>query len=174
MSREGRICHLLGPRELVDMPTEVALRGVATQALVGGLSFVDAKLKVDWEPIRAMAAEAVKCKRADARAKAKAAQQGGPPPQPLGVTGDGVTPLTPVAGLYAPTRGGSAQPEDLEARRPCIPSLFNPVIMAFGSQLACEWTCVSRVNDLIVFSALTRANFIILLPCTGFGTRGLY
>ena len=42
---------------------------------------------------------------------------------------------------------------------------FNPVIMTFGSRLACEWTCVSWVNDLIiiVFSALMRANFIILL-----------
>ena len=77
------------------------------------MSCVDAQLKVDREPIRAMAAEAVKCKRADARAKAKAAQQGGPSPQSLGVTGDGVTPLPPVAGEV--TAGGSAQPEDLEA-----------------------------------------------------------
>ena len=45
--------------------------------------------------------------------KAKAAQQGGPSPQSLGVTGDGVTPLTPVAGEA--TAGGSAQSEDLEA-----------------------------------------------------------
>ena len=95
------------------MPTEVALRGAATQALVSGLSCVDAQLKVDWEPIRAMAAEAVKCKRADARAKAKVAQQGGPSPQSLVVTGDGVTPLTFVAGEV--TAGGSAQPEDPEA-----------------------------------------------------------
>ena len=35
--------------------------------------------------------------------------------------------------------------------------------MAFGSRLAGEWTCVSRVNGIMVFSALTRANFIILL-----------
>ena len=101
----------------MDLPTEVALRGAATQALVGGLSWVDAQLKVDREPIRAMAAEAVKCKpwckRADARAKAKAAQQGGPSPQSLVVTGDGVTPLTSVAGEV--TAGGSAQPEDPEA-----------------------------------------------------------
>ena len=102
MSRESRIGrrHLLGSRELadLDMPTEVILRGAATHALVSGLSFVDAKLKADREPIRAMAAEAAKCKRADARAKAKAAQQGGPSPQSLNVTGDGVTPLTPVSG----------------------------------------------------------------------------
>ena len=91
MTRECQIGHLLGARELVDLPTEVALRGAATQALVSGLSGVDAQLKVDREPIRAMAAEVVKCKRADARAKAKAAQQGGPSPQSLNVTGDGVT-----------------------------------------------------------------------------------
>ena len=80
MIREGQIGHLLGTRELVDLPTEVALRGAATQALVGGLSWVDAQLKVnrEFEPIRAIAAEAVKCKRADARAKENAAQQGGP------------------------------------------------------------------------------------------------
>ena len=41
----------------------------------------------------AMAAEAAKCKRADARAKAKAAQQGGPSPQSPGVAGVGVTPV---------------------------------------------------------------------------------
>ena len=52
----------------------------------------------------------------NARAKAKAAQQGGPSPQPLDVTGDGVTPLTSAAGEV--TAGGSAQPEDPEARRP--------------------------------------------------------
>ena len=61
--------HLLSTRELVDLPTEVALsmalRGAATQALVSGLSCVDAQLKVDREPIRTMAAAAVKCKRAD-------------------------------------------------------------------------------------------------------------
>ena len=116
MNREGRIGHLLGSRELADMPTEVVLRGAATHALVSGVSFVDAKLKVDREPIRAMAAEAVKrrnCKHADARAKAKAAQQKGPSPQSLDVTGDGVTPLTPVAGEV--TAGGSAEPEDQEA-----------------------------------------------------------
>ena len=45
MSREGQIGHLPGSRELVDMPTEVVLRGAATNALVSGLSFVDAKLK---------------------------------------------------------------------------------------------------------------------------------
>ena len=56
----------------MDLPTEVAHRGAATQALVSGLSGVDAQLKVDREPIRTMAAEAVKCKRAEARAKAKA------------------------------------------------------------------------------------------------------
>ena len=78
MTRECHIGHLLGSRELVDLPTEVALRGASTPALVSGLSGVDAQLKVDREPIRAMAAEAVKCKRADARAKAKVAQQGGP------------------------------------------------------------------------------------------------
>ena len=60
-----------------------------------------------------MAAEAVKCRRADACAKAKVSQQGGPSPQPLVVTGDGVTPLTPVSGEVA--AGGSAQPEDPEA-----------------------------------------------------------
>ena len=62
----------------MDLLTEVALRGAATQVLVSGLSWTDAQLKVDREPIRAMAADAVKCKRADARAKAKEAQQGGP------------------------------------------------------------------------------------------------
>ena len=102
---EGPIGHLLGARGLVDMPTEVALRGAATQALVSGLSCVDAQLKVDREPIRAMAA-------ADARAKAEVAQQGGPSPQPLAVTGDGVTPLTSVPGEVS--AGGSAQPEDPE------------------------------------------------------------
>ena len=60
MSRESRIGHLLGSRELADMPTEVILRGAATHALVSGLSCVDAQLKVDREPIRAMATEAVK------------------------------------------------------------------------------------------------------------------
>ena len=115
MTREGRIGHLLVTRELVDLPTEVALRGAATHAVVNGLSWVDAQLKVhvDREPIRAMAAEAVKCKRADARAKEKAAQQGGPSPQSLDVAGDGVTPLTSVAGEVTP--GGSAKPEDPEA-----------------------------------------------------------
>ena len=111
-----QIGHLLSTRELVDLPTEVALRGASTQALVSGLSCVDAQLKVDREPIRTMAAAAVKCKRADARAKAKAAQEGGPSPQPLGVTEDGVTPLAPVAGEAA--AGGSAQPEDPGACRP--------------------------------------------------------
>ena len=72
MSRAGRVGPLLGSRELTDTPTAVILRGAATRALVSGLAFVDAK------PIRAMAAEAVKRKRADARAKAKAAQQGDP------------------------------------------------------------------------------------------------
>ena len=66
----------------------MVLRGAATHALVSGLSFVNAKLKVDREPIRAMAAKAAKCKRAGARAKAKAAQQGGPSPQSPDVTGD--------------------------------------------------------------------------------------
>ena len=42
------------------------------------------------------------------RAKAKAAQQGGPSPQPLDATGDGATPLTPAAGEA--TAGGPAQP----------------------------------------------------------------
>ena len=82
--RMSRIGHLLGSKELADMPTEVALRGAATHALVSGLSCVDAKLKVDREPIRAMATDAAKCKRTGACAKAKAAQQGGPSPQPLG------------------------------------------------------------------------------------------
>ena len=95
------------------MPTEVILRGAATHALVSGLGFVDAKLKVDRELIRTMAAEAAKCKRADARAKAKAARQGGPSPQSLDVTGDGVAPLTPAAGEV--TAGGPAQPDDPEA-----------------------------------------------------------
>ena len=113
MTREGQIGHLLSTRELVDLPTEVALRGASTQALVSGLSCVDAQLKVDREPIRTMAAAAVKCKRAGARAKAKAAQEGGPSPQSPGVTEDGVTPLTPVAGEA--TAGGAAQPEDAEA-----------------------------------------------------------
>ena len=117
MSRESRIGHLMGPRELADIPTEVILRGAATHdhmhALGSGLGCVDVQLKVDRGPVRAMAAEAAKCKRADARAKAKAAQQGGPSPQSLNVTGDGVTPLTPVAGEVM--TGGSAQPKDPEA-----------------------------------------------------------
>ena len=119
MSREGRrrIGHLLGSRlqdsrELADMPTEVALGGAATHALVGGLSCVDAKPRVDRDPIRAMAAEAAKCKRADARAKAKAAREGGPSPQSLDVTGDGVTPLTPVADEVTAGESAAAQPED--------------------------------------------------------------
>ena len=95
------------------LPTEVSLRGASTQALVSGLSYVDAQLKVDREPIRALAAAAVKCKRAGARAKSKATQ--GPPPSPrsLVVTEDGVTPLTPVAGEAA--AGGPAQHKDPEA-----------------------------------------------------------
>ena len=113
MTREAKIGHLLGTRKLVDLPTEVALRGAATQALVSGLSWTDAQLEVDREPIRAMAAEAVKCKRADARAKAKAAQQGGLSPQSLVVTEDGVAPLTSGAGEV--TAGGLAQLEDPEA-----------------------------------------------------------
>ena len=60
-----------------------------------------------------MAAEAAKCKRADARAKAKAAQQGGPSPQPPGVAGVGVAPLTSGAGEV--TAGGLAQLEDPDA-----------------------------------------------------------
>ena len=68
--------------------------------------------------------------------------------------------LTPVAGEV--TAGGPAQPEGPGDRWPCVPSLFNPVIMAFGSRLACGWACVSRVRGLVVFLALTRANFIIL------------
>ena len=65
-----------GPiKELTDMPTEAILRGAATHALdpLSGLASTDAKPKADREVIRTMAAEAVKCKRADARAKAKAA-----------------------------------------------------------------------------------------------------
>ena len=87
MSRASRVGHLLGSKELADMPNEVILRGAATHALASGMAFVDAKLKVDREPIRAMAAGAVKCKRAGARAKAKAAQQGGPSLQSLSVLG---------------------------------------------------------------------------------------
>ena len=48
MSRASRIMHishLLGSMELADTPTEVILRGAATQALVSGLTFVDAKPK---------------------------------------------------------------------------------------------------------------------------------
>ena len=102
MAREGQIGHLLGARGLVGLPAEVALRGAAaaTRALVpvSGLSGVEARLKVDREPLRAMAAdhEVAKCKRA--RANAKAALQGGPSPQSLVVAGDGGTPLTSVAG----------------------------------------------------------------------------
>ena len=117
MARECQIGHLLGTKELVDLPTEVALRGEATKALVSGMSAVDAQLKVDREPIRTMApaAGAVKCRRAEAhaRAKAKGAQQGAPSPQSQVVTGDGVTPSTSVADEV--TAGGSAQPEDPEA-----------------------------------------------------------
>ena len=117
MTRECQIGHLLATRELVDLPTEVALRGAATQALASGhgLSAVDAQLKVDREPIRTMAAEAVKCKRAEARAKAKETQQGAPSPhvQSQVVTGDGVTPATSVADEV--TAGGPAQLEDPEA-----------------------------------------------------------
>ena len=111
--RPGRARALQGTRELVDLPTEVALRGAATSALVSGLSAVDAQLKVDREPIRTMVAEAVKCKRAEARAKAKGAQQGAPSPQSQVVTGDGATPSTSVADEV--TAGGAAQPEDPEA-----------------------------------------------------------
>ena len=113
MTRECQIGHLLGTKELVDLPTEVALRGEATRALVSGLGAVDAQLKVDREPIRTMAAEAVKCKRAEARPKAKEAQQGAPSPKSQVVTGDGVTPSTSVADEV--TAGGSAQSEDPEA-----------------------------------------------------------
>ena len=113
MNREAQVGHLLGTRELVDLPTEVALRGAATEALVSGLSWTDAQLKVDREPIRAMAAEAVKCRRANARAQAKAAQQGGLSPQSPGVAGVGVSPLTSGAGEV--TARGPAQLEDPEA-----------------------------------------------------------
>jgi hypothetical protein len=115
MTRECQIGHLLSTRELVDLPTEVALRGASTQALVSGLSCscVDAQLKVDREPIRAMAAAAVKCKRAGARAQSKAAQGGPSSPRSLVVTEDGVTPLTHVAGEAA--AGGPAQHKDPEA-----------------------------------------------------------
>ena len=136
-----QIGNLLSTRELVDLPTEVALwgPGASTQPLVSGLSCVDAQLKVDRAPIRTMAAAAVKCKRADARANAKGAKGGGPSPQPLDVTEDGVTPLAPVAGEAA---GGqlnlkTQKLEDLDN------PFFNPVIMTFGSRLACEWTCVA-------------------------------
>jgi hypothetical protein len=113
MTRECQIGHLLGTKELVDLPTEVALRGEATKALVSGMGAVDAQLKVDREPIRTMAAEAVKCKRAVARAKAKETKQGAPSPQSQIVTGDGVTPSTSVTDEVA--AGGSAQSEDPEA-----------------------------------------------------------
>ena len=113
MTRECKIGHLLSTRELVDLPTEVALREASTQALVSGLSYVDAQLKVDRGPIRALAAAAVKCKREGARAKSKVAQEGPPSPQSPVVTEGGVTPLTPVAGEAA--AGGSAQLEDPEA-----------------------------------------------------------
>ena len=92
MHREGRMGHLLGPRGLVDMPTEVALRGAATHALVSGLSFVDAQLKADRKPPHAMAAEAVKCRRPNRAAFHRSGWVW------LGVAGDGVAPLTPVAG----------------------------------------------------------------------------
>ena len=128
MTRECQIGHLLSTRELVDLPTEVALRGASTQALVSGLSCVDAQLKVDREPIRAMAAAAVKCKRARARAKSKAAQGGPPSPQSLVMTEDGVTPLTPVAGEAAAGPGGrlntkTQKLEDLD--HPPFPSGHN-------------------------------------------------
>ena len=113
MTRECQIGHLLGTKELVDLPTEVALRGEATRALVSGLGAVDAQLKVDREPIRTMAAAAVKCKRAVSRAKAKGTKQGAPSPQSQIVTGDGVTPSTSVTDEV--TAGGSAQSEDPEA-----------------------------------------------------------
>ena len=112
MRREGRIGHLPGSREQKDLPTEGALGGAATHALVGCLSCVDAKPRVDRDPIRAMAAEEAKCKRADARAKARAAREGAPPPQSLDVTGDGVTPLTPVAGEVTAGESAAARPED--------------------------------------------------------------
>ena len=54
-----------------------------------------------------------KRKGADARAKAKAAQQSGPSPQSLVVTGDGDAPLTHVAGGVV--AGGSVEPEDSAA-----------------------------------------------------------
>ena len=65
MSRAGREGCLLGPREVADMPTEVALRGAPTDSLVGGLAFVDAKPKVDRKPmsIRALVMTAVFCSR---------------------------------------------------------------------------------------------------------------
>ena len=53
---------------------------------------------VHQAPIRAMAAEVAKRKRADARATAKVAHQGDPSPQSLVVTGDGNDPLTPMDG----------------------------------------------------------------------------
>ena len=106
---------------------------------------------VDWDvlmhsPRRIGPAAAAERERADTRAEAEIRQQGGPSPQSLNVTGDGVTPLTPVAGEAI--AGGPAQPEDPEAGRLSKPSLFNPAIMTFGSRLACEWTCVSWTNHL--------------------------
>jgi len=76
---------------------------------------VQLNCKVDREPIRALAAAAVKCKRAGARAKLKAAQEGPPSPQPLVVTEDVVTPLTPVRVAGEAAAGGPAQLKHLEA-----------------------------------------------------------
>ena len=72
----------------MDLPIEVALRGVATKALVSGLSWTDAQLKVDQE----MAVEAVKCRHVNAHAQAKAAQQGSLSMQSPRVTRVGVSP----------------------------------------------------------------------------------
>ena len=86
MSRASRVGHLLGSRELAGMPTEVIHRGarVATHALVimSGLAFADVELKVDREPVRAMAAEGVKCKRSDAPSRT-CQGDGGPAGRPF-------------------------------------------------------------------------------------------
>ena len=107
-------------------------------------------------PIRAMAAEAVKRKRADARAKAKPSQQGCPSPQPLDVTGDGVAPLTAVGEV---TTGGRRRGRgqlllNLKTQKPEDPEthpLFNPAIMALGLRLVVSGLCVAGLRLRCLF-----------------------
>ena len=93
--------------------------------LSSGLVFADAEPKVDRVPIRTIAnlqwqlrRPGAKRERVDASAKATAARQGGPSPQPPDAAGDGDAPLAPAAGEVAAGGVAAAEPEDSEAEGP--------------------------------------------------------